>query len=139
MAKGIQPDAGFGLVDSARINGIEQGENSSYKSTLTANSGGGQANATQIPPAAQMVRVSTVAVAADSVKLPFAIAGAMKLVVNDTLNAMDVFAKNGTNRLTGTTDTINALANGVALSIAAGGRAMFFCPKDGKWFAVVSA
>lgn len=136
---GIQPDAGLGLFDSERAKGIEQGVNASYKATLTAFATGGQANATQIPPAAQLVRVSTVGTAADSVKLPFAEAGTVKIVWNDTANAVAVFAKNGTNRKTGTTDTINALASATALSVAGGGRAMFFCPKDGKWAAIVSA
>ena len=137
--QGIRPDAGQGLIDSEYANGIAEGQNASVKSSLTAYAGGGQANATQIPPRAALVRVGTVASAADSVKLPFALKGQVIWIVNDTANAMDVFAKSQTNRVTGTTDTINALANGTVLSIAAGGRALFFCPKDGKWFAIVSA
>ena len=136
---GIQPDAGLGLVDSERVKGIEEGANASVKSTLTAQADGTQANATTIPPAAQLVRVNTVAGAADSVKLPFAIAGAVKLIANDSAAQLAVFARNGTNRATGTTDTINALANGTAFAIAAGGRAAFFCPVNGKWFAILSA
>lgn len=139
MPKGTQQDYDFGLLDGNRQKGIEEGVNNSYKSTLVANAGGGQANATQIPPTAQFVRVSTVATAADSVKLPFAQAGSCKLIFNDTANAVAVFAKNGTNRLTGSTDTINALASATALSIAAGNRALFFCAANGKWGAIVSA
>lgn len=136
---GIQPDAGLGLVDSQRVSGIEQGANATYKATLTAQADGTQANATTVPPAAQLVRVNTVAGIDDSVKLPFANAGAVKVIVNDSANQLAVFARNGTNRATGTTDTINALANNVAYPIPAGGRAMFFSPVNGRWFTVLSA
>lgn len=139
MPKGIAQDYNFGLLDGERQNGIEQGVNNSYKSTLTANAGGGQANATQIPPNAQLVRLSTVATAGDSAKLPFAEAGTVKLIVNDTANSANLYAKNGTNRKTGTTDTINNAANGTAYALAAGKSAILFCPAHGEWFALLSA
>lgn len=139
MPLGIQQDYNFGLLDGQRQQGIEQGANNTYKSTLIAFAGGGQANATQIPPSAQLVRVSTVATGADSVKLPFALAGMAKLVVNDTANSMNLYAKNGNNRKTGVPDTINSVAAGTAYAVAAGVSVLFFCPVDGEWFALKSA
>lgn len=79
--------------------------------TLTAFATGGQASATQL--VAGVNRVTVVATAADSVKLPAAAAGLLVMVVNAAaVNAMNLFPTSG--------DVINNLAVDVALLVPAG-------------------
>jgi hypothetical protein len=65
------------------------------KDGLTAFSGGGQASATSLP--ASISRVTTVAVANDSVKLPASagLTGLTILVINATANSMNVYPATG--------------------------------------------
>jgi hypothetical protein len=82
----------------------------STENGITATASGGQAAAYQLTKA--MSRVTTVATAADSVKLPMALAGASGVVANAAAaNAMNVFPFSG--------DAINALSANTALSVAA--------------------
>jgi len=96
---------------------------------ITATAGGGQANAFQITKS--MSRISTCATIADSVKLPSAKAGSLCFVVNSGATSANVFPATG--------EQINALGANNAFAVAAGGRSAFFCPVDGRWFAVLSA
>lgn len=99
-------------------------------SGITAFAGGGQGSATQLP--AKMNRVTTVATAADSVKLPSAVAGLTIVAVNAAAaNAMNVFPATG--------DSINALAANTAISVAANKVMMFFCVSPGVWHSVLTA
>lgn len=86
-----------------------------------------------------MCRIGTVASGNDSVKLPFALKGAMVLVANAAANSANLYAKNGNNRATGIPDTINGVANGTAYAIATTVAVLFFCPADGVWFAIKTA
>lgn len=97
---------------------------------IVAAAGGGQADAVVLKDQA-FNRVTTVATAADSVKLPAGVNGKFLWVVNSGANSMDVFPSTG--------ETINALAADAAYAMAAGTRAMFFCPVNGAWFSVLSA
>lgn len=92
---------------------------------LTAHSGGGQASALQL--SALVNNITTVAVAADSVKLMASYAGAVQIACNSAAsNAMQVF---GTSP-----DTINGVATGTGVSQAAGGLCtMYSSPAAGKW------
>jgi hypothetical protein len=91
---------------------------------LTAFSGGGQASATALP--SYINRVTTVAAAADSVKLPAAVAGLQITVINAAAaNAMNVFPQTG--------EIINALAANTALSVAANKSVVFSCAVAGTW------
>lgn len=93
--------------------------------------GGGQTGAPEIRPQS-ITRVTTVATAADSVKLPPAIPGTVCVVQNAAAaNAMGLFPSKG--------DAINAAAADAVLSIAAAGGGLFACPLAGKWFAIISA
>jgi hypothetical protein len=97
---------------------------------LTAFAGGGQANALQLN--YRKSRVTTVATAADSVKLPKAKPGMEMTVVNAAaVNAMNVFPSSG--------ESINALSADTALSVAANKTITFHCITVGVWNSVLTA
>lgn len=139
-----QQGQGVGMPDFVWLMGLAGGDNR-LTQLVTAFAGGGAAGGTVIGGSnsqgqqAALVEIGTVATAGDSCQLPQAGAGKTLCVFNNTLTASDIFANPNTSKITGSKDTINALANATALSIAAGGRILFFCPKDGHWAAIVSA
>jgi hypothetical protein len=90
---------------------------------ITARAGGGQADA--VPLAAAFNRVTTVATAGDSVRLPAALPGASLTVFNRGAASMNVFPATG--------QTINALSANTALAVAAGASARFVCVAPGVW------
>lgn len=100
---------------------------------ITAYAGGGQTNATLL--AAGLNEVSTVATAADSVKLPVPVAGLEITVINaHASNSMQVFGSG--------TDTINGVATATGVAQAAGKTAVYRALTAGtaaKWFRVLSA
>lgn len=97
---------------------------------ITAYAGGGQTNATQL--AAQINHVTTVATAADSVKLPASAVGMTVVVINGAAsNSMQVFGAG--------TDTINDVATATGVAQAAGKTATYHCPVAGKWYRNLSA
>lgn len=92
---------------------------------ITAFAGGGQTNAVLIT--TPIARVTVVATAADSVKLPPALAGLEVYVINsDSADSMNLYPSTG--------DTINAIAANSPFAMAANARNHFVCPVDGKWF-----
>lgn len=96
----------------------------STENAITAFAGGGQASAYQLT--AGISRVTTVATAADSVKLHKAKAGLVVIVINAAAaNSMNVFPSSG--------DAVNALAADAAFAIAANKHVMFACAVDGIW------
>ena len=98
---------------------------------ITALAGGGQAGTSHILTAA-INRVTTVATAADSVKLPVAVPGVSLVVVNAAAaNSMNVFPNTG--------DAINALPANAALAVAANKTVLLFCAVAGIWNAIVTA
>lgn len=102
----------------------------SAANALTAHAGGGQASALQL--AKGINRVTVVATAGDSVKLPAAVAGMHVVVINaDAADAMDCFPASG--------ESINALSADTALSIAANKTVAFFCAVAGIWNSIVTA
>ncbi len=104
---------------------------------ITAFAGGGQTSARQL--VYGLNRVSTVATAGDSVKLPAcssigaqASGGKLVIVINaDSADSMDVFGQTG--------ETINALSANSALAVAANKTVIFVCASDGKWYSLVTA
>ena len=104
---------------------------------MTAFAGGGQTNATQIVD--MCVEVATVATAADSMKLPIAVAGKTVYIVSSASNYFQLYG-NGI-------DTINDIATGTGISVGGGTRTGFFCTKSaspgssttaatgGEWYA----
>lgn len=92
-------------------------------SGITASATSNQAGAT--PLTRTINRITTVASAGDSVRLPAALPGAMILVKNTTATSMDVFPATGEN--------INALADNAAFAVGATTSRMFFCALAGTW------
>lgn len=102
----------------------------SHTNAITAHVGGGQGSATALTTAIN--RVTTVATAGNSVKLPAAIAGESIVVINAAAsNSMDCFPASG--------EVINALAANTALAIAANKTVMFVCAVNGTWNSIVTA
>ena len=103
---------------------------SSYTDNITAHAGGGQALATQLT--TLLNRVTTVATAADSVKLPVAVGGIGGLTVaNSTANACAVFPSTG--------DQINGAGANAVFSVPAGKTATFNAMGTLNWHAVLTA
>ena len=100
----------------------------SFQNTITAAVGGGQANATQLTN--HVNRVTAVATAADSVKLPQAVAGTLPIYVTNAhaTNSMNVFPSTG--------DAINALGANAAFAVAAGVTRVLTCAANGQWHSV---
>lgn len=102
----------------------------SAANALTAHVGGGQGSALQL--AKGINRVTTVASAADSVKLPAAVAGMHVIVINAAAsNAMDVFPATG--------EVINALSANTAISVVANKTIAFWCAVTGTWNSILTA
>lgn len=97
----------------------------SSANALTAHAGGTQAAALQL--AKQINNVTTVATAADSVKLPASVAGMEVLVSNLGANPMQVFGAG--------TDTINDVATATGVSQMVSSAVLYSCPVAGKWYA----
>jgi hypothetical protein len=97
---------------------------------LTAFAGGGQSSAVQLT--YHTSRVTTVGTAADSVKLPKAIAGRMVTVINAAAaNSMNVYPSSG--------EVINIAAADAALAVAAGKTVTFHSAVNGTWSGNLSA
>ena len=93
--------------------------------TLTAFAGGGQASALALT--AQINRVTTVATAGDSVKLPAATAGAQVMVINAAAtNSMDIFPVSG--------EAIDSLGANIQYPLTVANRNVtFVCVTAGTW------
>lgn len=107
----------------------------SYTNNVTAFSGGGQTGPTQANGAqvgTAIFRVTTVAAANDSVRLPLA-AGGMQITVTNAAaaNSMNVFPATG--------DVINAQSANAAFALPAGKTAQFSSATPGFFHAVLSA
>ncbi len=115
--------------------GVGQGFSGQYptvtaRDALTAFAGGGQGSALLLP--AIINRVTTVASAADSVKLPVSKPGMQITVINAAAaNSMNVFPQTG--------ESINALAANTAFAVVANKTVNFYCAVAGTWHAVLSA
>ncbi len=112
------------------IKDIEAGDGFSAVNALTADTGSAQAGAEPLTHAIN--RVTTVGTAGDSVVLPAAVAGMVRLVKNaDSAESMDVFPASG--------DAINALSADAAYAVAATKAVLFFCAVDGTWDTILTA
>ena len=113
---------------------------SSGQGGITAEAGGLQADATQLP--AFINRVETVAGAADGVMLPSAIPGSMCVVINATATAMQVFGQPSNALLDTQVDGGDSIAaansstqtsGATGLSQAANVGAIYVCAVAGQW------
>ena len=145
--QGRQPQngQGIGMPDFNWLLGLAGGDNRLCQDTVVAFAGGGQASAVEIGGMnaqgyqTQLVCLTTVATAGDSCKLPQAMKGKILLVYNSTATSANLYASPSTNRATGNTDSINGGANNAAYALAANKAALFFCPRDGIWAAILTA
>ena len=97
---------------------------------LTATSSGSQATSLLLGSVGN--RITTVAVAADSVLMPPSVAGAWMVVINAAAaNSMNVFPAVG--------DAINAVAANGAFAIAANKTVLFYCITAGRWHTILTA
>lgn len=92
-------------------------------SGITAAAGGGQANATLLTQ--QTNRVTTVATAGDSVRLPAAVPGLELTVINRGANDMQVFGSG--------TDTVDGQAAATGVSQMYNSVVLYFCSVAGLW------
>lgn len=132
---GTRPNAGFALPDGQWLRELSNGNNDTATSGITAHSGGTQAAALQLSNNYSLYEIDTVAADADSVLLPFAAAGARKMVFNNGAHTLDVYASPNTNPLTGAADVINKTTNVTAYALTTGQTAIFWCAKNGIWAA----
>lgn len=91
---------------------------------ITARAGGGQALATAIT--TQTSRVTMVATAGDSVKLPASAPGLELIIINHGANAMQVYGSG--------TDTIDDIATAVGVSHMANSVVIYTCTTAGAWY-----
>lgn len=92
--------------------------------SLTAHAGGGQGSALALT--TDINRVTTVATAGDSVKLPAATVGKTVIIIHDGAKSMDVFPASG--------EVINSLATNAAFAMTTAMRRLsFICLTAGTW------
>lgn len=102
--------------------------NASFAVGITANPGGGQANAVTLTKKVNVI--STVATTGDSVALPLGAAQKV-FVANQGANSMDVYPATG--------DSINEGSANAAFAVASGKNAMFVSSGPGNpWLAILS-
>lgn len=92
---------------------------------LTAHAGGGQGSALALTK--EVNRITTVATAGDSVKLPASAAGLSIILINSGANSMQVYG-NGT-------DTINGVASATGVAQMNNSIVLYSCSVAGSWFA----
>lgn len=90
---------------------------------ITAFAGGGQASATQLT--SEINRVTVVATAGDSVKLPAAAAGLTIYLANRAANPMQVYGAG--------TDVINGVATATGVSQMPSSEVIYTCTVAGQW------
>lgn len=113
----------IGLIDMARLNALLNVPQTSTEIGITATAGGGQAAARQLLAAYSVV--ATVATAADSVKLLPAVPGIEMIVVNDSVNSMQVFGAGA--------DTINGVATATGVAQGPGTTVRYVSNTTGSW------
>ena len=122
--------SGGWMVDGTGMGNAGQYPTETAVDNLTAHAGGGQGAATALP--ALLNRVTTVATAGDSVKLPVSSSGMNVTVTNAAAaNSMNVFPQTG--------EAINALGANAAFAVAAGKTATFYCYTAAQWHSILSA
>jgi hypothetical protein len=95
----------------------------SATNALTAFAGGGQTSAIAL--SGTVNRLTTVATAGDSAKLPTALAGMGIIVTNSAALGADIFPATG--------EAINGLGSNNALRLGANCQAFFVCTTNGTW------
>jgi len=129
---GIPPNLGPLLADGAWLQGLANGQNSSYISGIAAAGTSTQAGATQLPPNFRMIQIDTVP-ANSGVALPPAVPGTEILLFNSTGTTMVIYPSILNNPLTNAQDTVNGGASLSVTGVAGGAARVLFCAKLGAW------
>ena len=109
-----------------------QSAKSSVENTITATAGGVQATALLLDATKSVHNITTVATAADAVRLPLAVgSGVQHLVNNSGAASMKVYGSG--------TDTIDAVATATGVSIGAGKARLLVDIAAGKWISLLGA
>ena len=131
---GIPPNPANGpsLVDGTWLNGLAGGLNNSYQYGLTG-AGTNQATATQFPSGYELLEADTVA-GSTGFALPFAYQGTEIYFYNNGANTATIYPNvtNNPSLSPAAQDTIN---NGTSITVASHTGELFFCAKNGVWFA----
>lgn len=96
----------------------------SSQDSITATAGGGQSGAFQIT--TQTARITTVATAGDSIKLPPSAAGLEVIVINHGANPMQVYGSG--------TDQIDDIASATGVPQMASSVVIYTCATAGNWY-----
>lgn len=121
-----------GLWQSSQVVSGVAGANfmtQSFANSLTAHAGGTQAAALALT--ANFNNVTTVATAADSVRLPTSVAGMQVTIANNGASSMQVYGAG--------TDTINSVATATGVPQAIGTVVTYFAAVAGNWVASLSS
>ncbi len=121
-AVSVQPAGGPATFNPLTTTGLftEAAEDS-----ITARAGGGKGSATALSATVNLHRISVCATAGDSVLMPAALAGQAHFLRNDGVAASQVFGAGS--------DTINGVATGTGVSLAAGSGTWLSCETSGNW------
>jgi hypothetical protein len=126
VGRTVNFSTGIGLHDISQL----ASGNGWSAASIAARAGGGQPSATPIRSAITLIAVC--ATIADSVQLPPAVGGQMLWITNAGAASAQLFATPGA-------DTINGVANGTGIALAAGKSITLMSPIPGAWFSVLSA
>lgn len=120
-------NAGVGMHDVSLL----ASGNGWSAASITAHAGGTRTPATPVRQAVTLIAVT--ATAGDSVMLPPATGGQLLWISNGGAASAQLFAD------ASTSDTINGVAAGTGIALAAGKSTVLMSPLAGAWFSVVSA
>lgn len=135
MTIGTRPAAGFSLVDGQWLRELSNGNNDTFTSGIVAHAGGTQAAGVLLSNNFSLYEIDTVVSNNDSVVLPFAGAGARKMIFNNGASTLAIYANPNNNPLTGSADVINKTSNSSSYTITSGQTVLFWCAKNGIWAA----
>ncbi len=119
-----------GTLGVTGISTFTGGMRQSVENGITAHAGGGQGSAYALTKT--ISRVTTVGTAGDSVKLPAATAGDLRIVSNNAaVNSMNIFPASG--------EAINALGADAAYALVVTKTVLLYCTVAGTWDTLLTA
>lgn len=130
LVVGTPPGTGPQLVDGAWLNGLANGFNNSYQSSVST-AGTSSATATQITSGVRLVEIDTSAGGAAGLALPSALKGTIIQIFNNGASTAQLSPSASNNPITAAADTIN---NTVTFGgITPTNSVMCFSARDGFW------
>jgi hypothetical protein len=125
---GTAPGTGPQLIDGIWAQGVANGLNASFLNGVTC-TGSTQATAFQLPSAATLIELDTVA-ASTGCNLPTALPGVEISIYNNGANTATIYPTVPNNPVTGVQDTLN---NATTTTVASHTSIYVFCAKAGIW------